>query len=109
MRNSVEAELHVAQPKPLPQQTAQPTQQQYYDPQSNPRNPEEANQYQKPRPFRNNNANATPKQVNYLLTLAKRAGWSVQQILARCQIPNIEAIPSKTCSQLIQELAGMPA
>ena len=109
VRNSVEPELHGAQPKPLPKQTVQPTQRQYYDPQSNPRNPEEANQYQKPRPFRNNNANATPKQVNYLLSLVKRAGWTVQQLLQRCQVQSVEQIPSKMCSDLIQEFSGTAA
>ena len=58
VRNSVEAELHNA-----------PVQQQYYDPQAN------YQQYQpnQNRQYRTSNAAASPKQVDYLLSLAKRA------------------------------------
>ena len=105
VRTSVEAELHnntpVQQP---PQQALQPVQPNYVaPPQSQPQ------QYQQNRQYRNASASASPKQVNYLLSLAKRAGWTVQQILQRCQIPNIEAIPSKVCSDLIQEFSGAAA
>ncbi|MBQ6474301.1 MAG: hypothetical protein IJJ33_20135 [Victivallales bacterium] len=98
VRNSVEAELHSA--SSAPQTAQQPVPQQ---PVQQPYNAPQQNYPQNQLPYRN--AVATPKQVNYLLSLAKRAGWSVQQILQRCQIPNIEAIPSKTCSQLIQEFS----
>ena len=126
VRQSVETELQTARqtmqamqpqmPPPQPQQypQQQPVQQQY--------NPQQQNyqqngyaQQNKPqnqnKQYRNGTANAaaSPKQVNYLLSLAKRAGWTVQQILQRCQIPNIEAIPSKVCSQLIQEFSGAAA
>jgi len=108
VRNSVEAELHhttpVQQPMTqMPQQVQQPVSQQNNYQQSQPQ------QYQQNRPYRNPNASASAKQVNYLLSLAKRAGWTVQQILQRCQIPNIESIPSKMCSQLIQEFSGTAA
>ena len=130
VRNSVEAEIHNGTvPKMPPQQQmpqkvqpapqsyptqTQPVQQQYYDPQANyqPQQvPQHQNQPNQNRQYRNANAaaSASPKQVNYLLSLAKRAGWTVQQILQRCNVQNIEQIPSKICSQMIQEFSGIPA
>ena len=115
VRNSVETELHNAASA---QQTAHPAQppvqqvQQYYDPQQNYQQPQQSQPPYQPNQgpqYRNSNAAASPKQVNYLLSLAKRAGWTVQQILQRCQIPNIEAIPARVCSQLIQEFSGAAA
>ncbi len=107
VRNSVEAELHhTASAQKTVQQTyvQQATPQNYQQPQQS-----QPQQYQQNRQYRNPNASASAKQVNYLLSLAKRAGWTVQQILQRCQIPNIESIPSKMCSQLIQEFSGTAA
>ena len=136
VRNSVEAEIHNGTVPQMPpqqqmpvQQTppqqpapqaysapqAQPVQQQYYDPQANYQQPQQAPQHQNQpsqnRQYRNANAaaSASPKQVNYLLSLAKRAGWTVQQILQRCNVQSIEQIPSKICSQMIQEFSGIPA
>ena len=90
----------------------QPVQQQYYDPQANYQQYQTpAQQYQQNhgRQSRNANVAASPKQVNYLLSLAKRAGWTTQQILQRCQVQAVEQIPSKLCSQLIQEFSGAAA
>ena len=109
VRDSVEAELHNNAPAqqpvqqmmpPLPQQNA--PQQQYQQP---------APQYQQNqgKQHRNGNAAASAKQVNYLLSLAKRAGWTIQQILQRCNVQAVEQIPSKVCSQLIQEFSGNAA
>ena len=124
VRNSVEAEIHntatVQQmpPQQMPpqaqQQVQQPVQQQYYDPQANYQQPQPQQapqQYQQTqgRQYRNANVAASPKQVNYLLSLAKRAGWTIQQILQRCNVPAVDQIPSKLCSQLIQEFSGTPA
>ena len=134
VRNSVEAEIHngtVPQMPPeqqmpaqqvQPQQSApqaysapqtQPAQQQYYDPQANYQQPQQAPQHQNQpnqnRQYRNANVAASPKQVNYLLSLAKRAGWTIQQILQRCNVPAVDQTPSKLCSQLIQEFSGIPA
>ena len=125
VRNSVEAEIHngtvpqmppqqqmpqQVQPAPQAQQPVQPqpVQQQYYDPQVNYQQPQ---QYQpnQGKQYRNSNAVASPKQVNYLLSLAKRVGWTVQQILQRCNVPAVDQIPSKLCSQLIQEFSGNAA
>ncbi len=102
VRNSVEAELHgnasVQQtPAQQPVQRQQPAQQQGYQ------------QNQNSRQYRSTAASASPRQVNYLLSLAKRAGWTIQQILQRCNVQSVEAIPSKVCSQLIQEFSGVAA
>jgi predicted PilT family ATPase len=107
VRNSVEAELHdtaTRQPVQTAQAIAQPVQQSHAAPQQAQQS--SSQQYQN-RQYRN--AVASPKQVNYLLSLARRAGWTVQQILQRCQIASIEEIPSKVCSQLIQEFSGSAA
>ena len=133
VRNSVETELHSNAPAQQPVQTMQlpppaqqnapqalpsqqPPVQQYYDPQQS--YPQPQQQYQQPAPqyqqnqskqHRNGNAVASAKQVNYLLSLAKRAGWTIQQILQRCNVPAVDQIPSKVCSQLIQEFSGVAA
>ena len=134
VRKSVETELHNNAPAQQPAQTMQlpppaqqnapqalppqqpPVQQQYYDPQQS--YPQPQQQYQQPAPqyqqnqgkqHRNGNAVASAKQVNYLLSLAKRAGWTIQQILQRCNVPAVDQIPSKVCSQLIQEFSGVAA
>ena len=110
-------------PQQLPPQTQQPVQQQYYDPQQSYPQPQQIQQapqqqYQQPAPqyqqyqgkqHRNGNTVASAKQVNYLLSLAKRVGWTVQQILQRCNVPAVDQIPSKVCSQLIQEFSGNAA
>ena len=109
-------------PQQLPPQTQQPVQQQYYDPQQSYPQPQPQQapqqQYQQPAPqyqqyqgkqHRNGNAVASAKQVNYLLSLAKRVGWTVQQILQRCNVPAVDQIPSKVCSQLIQEFSEVAA
>ena len=118
VRSSVEAELHngaSAPQMPPVQQTAQQPYAQQPAPQ-NYQQPAQANYQQSPahqpsqgRQYRNRAAAASPKQVNYLLSLAKRAGWTVQQILQRCQVQAVEQIPSKLCSQLIQEFSGVAA
>ena len=121
VRQSVETELQTARqtmqamkpqiPPPQPQQYPQQQSVQQYNPQQQSGYAQQTKQQNQNKQYRNSNANAaaSPKQVNYLLSLAKRAGWTVQQILQRCQIPNIEAIPSKVCSQLIQEFSGAAA
>ena len=110
VRSSVEAELHngaSAPQMPPVQQTAQQPYAQQPAPQSYQQS--QAHQPSQGRQYRNGAAAASPKQVNYLLSLAKRAGWTVQQILQRCQVQAVEQIPSKLCSQLIQEFSGVAA
>ena len=121
VRTSVEAELHeTAQQNPAPQGPVQQqpvVQQPAALPPTVARQPvypqstQQPNQYPQPqgRQFRNPAAPASTKQINYLLSLAKRAGWTIQQILQHCKAPSVEAIPAKVCSQLIQEFSGVPA
>ena len=104
VRNSVETELHSG----VPAKTQQPVQQTAQQPHVQQAAPQNYQQSQN-MPYRNSTAAASPKQVNYLLSLAKRAGWTIQQILQRCIVQSVEAIPSKVCSQLIQEFSGVAA
>ena len=60
-------------------------------------------------PRGNGNGFASAKQRNYLLALVKRAGWTVPQLLQHCQIASIEQLPSRTCSELIQQFSGQAA
>ena len=115
VRNSVEAELHNGAsspqmpPQPVQQTVPQPAPQGYQQPAQPNYQQSQAHQSSQGRQYRNGNTAASPKQVNYLLSLAKRAGWTVQQILQRCQVQAVEQIPSKLCSQLIQEFSGVAA
>ena len=81
VRNSVEAELHGNIPANhgsyVPQETKnQPAQ---------------------------NNPPASPKQINYLLTLASRRGITPQQIAVQNNIANINQLSKKQCSALIEQ------
>ena len=55
------------------------------------------------------NSLASPKQINYLLTLITRTGGTVSDILQRYRIQRIDQLPSKSCSELIQELKDQAA
>ena len=119
VRNSVEAELHNAPVQQQQQPVQQPAQQAYNAPQQNYQQQQQQSQpqqqyqqnrqYSQNRQYRSSNATASAKQVNYLLSLVKRAGWTVQQLLQRCQVQAVEQIPSKMCSDLIQEFSGAAA
>ena len=81
VRNSVEAELHGNTPANhgsyIPQETKnQPAQ---------------------------NNPPASPKQINYLLTLASRRGITPAQIAAQNNVANISQLSKKQCSALIEQ------
>ena len=81
VRNSVEAELHGNTPANhgsyIPQETQnQPAQ---------------------------NNPPASPKQINYLLTLASRRGITPAQIAAQNNVANINQLSKKQCSTLIEQ------
>ena len=121
VRDSVEAELQCVAPPmqpqqqipPMPNQAAQP------QPQAMPANgacavqpvPQTAyNPQQGSRSAQGNgDSPATRKQLNYLLSLVKRAGWTVQQLLQHCNVATVEQITSRTCSQLIQQFSGQAA
>lgn len=106
VRSSVEAELQGnATAQQMQPQALQPVPQSPA-PQANAA--QQATTYRQ-KQYRNPNVAASPKQVNYLLSLAKRTGCTVQQILQRCHVASVDAIPSKTCSRLIEELSGAVA
>ena len=44
---------------------------------------------------------ASPKQLTYLLDLARQRGLSPQQIAAQCQVPTIQHLSKRQCSELI--------
>ena len=46
---------------------------------------------------------ASPKQINYLLTLASRRGITPQQIAAQNNVANINQLSKKQCSALIAQ------
>ena len=110
VRNSVESELHNAgQPQvaPAPQtvqvQTApQPNYQAVVSqPQSH------AAPSARPRSGGSRgNGLASPKQIQYLLSLAARAGWDINEILRQQNVAAFEQLTSKACSNLIDQLSG---
>ena len=81
VRNSVEAELHGNTPSQqggnVPQNTAnQPVQ---------------------------GSTPASPKQINYLLSLASRRGVTPQQIAAQNNVASVDQLSKKQCSALIEQ------
>ena len=105
VRQSVEAELHgipsqqaVTNPavnQPIPQRVQQPQQQQP--------------QPQAQRRAVHNNVPASSKQINFLLNLANRAGWSVQNLMDHCRVNALEEIDKRECSTLIEKFSGRAA
>ena len=54
-------------------------------------------------------APASPKQVKYLLDLARQYGVSPDQIKAKFNIPSLESMTKTQCSRAIDELSGKAA
>ena len=106
VRESVEAELHgnaaPQQPTLLPQENAQNTQQGNSAPQQN------KAAYAK-RNGTTSDAPASPKQVKYLLDLARQYGVSPDQIKAKFNVPSVESLTKTQCSRAIDELSGKAA
>jgi len=97
VREAVEAELH-GQATQAPPHT--PPFQQFASPAAPPQ-PRSQGQ--------GSNAPASSRQINYLLNLAKRSGWSAQDIASHCQVSRLEDIDKRTCSQLIEHFSGRAA
>ena len=104
VRNSVETELHgntaPQQPVLLPAEGASNA------PQGT------SAQYQKNYGKRNgttSDALASPKQVKYLLDLAKQYGVSPDQIKVKFNVPSLESLTKTQCSRAIDELSGKAA
>jgi len=104
VRDSVEAELH-GNPEPhqtasLPMENAQNSQQVASAPQQN--------NYGK-RNGTTSDAPASPKQIKYLLDLAKQYGVSPDQIKVKFNVPSVESLTKMQCSRAIDELSGKAA
>ena len=108
VRDSVESELHgnaVQQSAPISQTSNTQPQPGLYD---NP--PQNAT---KPAYGKKNgttsDAPASPKQVKYLLDLARQYGVSPDQIKAKFNVPSLESMTKTQCSRAIDELSGKAA
>ena len=108
VRESVEAELHENaspnQPTLLPQENAANT------PQMNP--PAQPQQNKNGYGKKNgttSDAPASPKQVKYLLDLARQYNVSPEQIKAKFNVPSLESLSKTQCSRAIDELSGKAA
>ena len=51
----------------------------------------------------NNAVPASPKQINYLLSLASRRGITPQQIAAQHNVANVDQLTKRQCSMLIEQ------
>ena len=103
VRDSVENELHnEASTASQPVQTHQPG---LYD--------SPAQNASKPTyPKKNgttSDAPASPKQIKYLLDLAKQYGVSPDQIKGKFNVPALESLTKTQCSRAIDELSGKAA
>ena len=60
---------------------------------------------QEPAPQNNHSAAipASPKQINYLLSLASRRGITPQQIAAQNNVANVDQLTKRQCSALIEQ------
>ena len=54
-------------------------------------------------------APASPKQVKYLLDLARQFGINPEQIKAKFNVPSLESMTKVQCSRAIDELSGKAA
>ena len=50
---------------------------------------------------RNNSILASPKQISYLLSLARQRGVSPQQLAAQYNVPALEDLSKRQCSEII--------
>ena len=108
VRDSVEAELHenaVQQPSVANQTPPLQSQPGLYD-----TAPQNAS---KPAYGKKNgttsDAPASPKQVKYLLDLARQFGINPEQIKAKFNVPSLESMTKTQCSRAIDELSGKAA
>ena len=109
VRVSVENELHnSARQSEAPQQQSQPVQQNYQAVVSQQPNNAAPSARSRSNTQRGNGL-ASPKQIQYLLSLASRAGWDCNEILRQNNISAFEQLSSKVCSSLIDQLSGVAA
>ena len=108
VRDSVESELHgntVQQPAQNPQMPNTQSQPGLYD---NPSQNAAKPAYGKKNGM-TSDAPASPKQVKYLLDLARQYGVSPDQIKAKFNVPALESLSKTQCSRAIDELSGKAA
>ena len=108
VRDSVESELHgntVQQPAQSAQTSNMQSQPGLYD--NAPQNTAK-NGYGK-KNGTTSDAPASPKQVKYLLDLARQYGVSPDQIKAKFNVPALESLTKTQCSRAIDELSGKAA
>jgi len=109
VRNSVESELHgntVQQPAQIPQTPNTQSQPGLYD--TPPQNASSKSAYGKKNGTASD-APASPKQVKYLLDLARQFGINPEQIKAKFNVPSLESMTKTQCSRAIDELSGKAA
>ena len=108
VRDSVEAELHgntvrqSSQPSQASNTQSQPGL--YDNLQQNASKPAYGKKNGMP-----SDAPASPKQVKYLLDLARQYGVSPDQIKAKFNVPALESLSKTQCSRAIDELSGKAA
>ncbi|MPN59249.1 hypothetical protein SDC9_206970 [bioreactor metagenome] len=95
VRDSVEAELHGKTPENPGS----------FSPPEAPPKPPLGN----PSEARKNGIPASPKQLQYLLDLARQRGVTPQQIAGRFRLPDLRKLTKQQCSELIDELNGRAA
>ena len=107
VRESVEAELHgntaPQQPALLPLENAS------NNPQMVPAQPQQNKPAYGKRNGTTSDAPASPKQIKYLLDLARQYGVSPDQIKAKFNVPSVESLTKTQCSRAIDELSGKAA
>jgi hypothetical protein len=54
-------------------------------------------------------APASPKQIKYLLDIARQIGYTPEQLKARFNVPALESLTKTQCSRAIDELNGKAA
>ena len=52
---------------------------------------------------------ASPKQIKFLLDLARQSGYSIEQLKSRFNVPALESLTKTQCSRAIDELSGKAA
>ena len=107
VRESVEAELHGNSAPHQP--TLLPTENASNNSQMPPVQPQQNKTAYGKRNGTNSDAPASPKQVKYLLDLARQYGVSPDQIKARFNVPSVESLSKTQCSRAIDELSGKAA
>ncbi len=103
VRDSVENELHSDASNVSPSAQTQPG---LYDNTSAPSTSKPA--YGK-KNGATSDAPASPKQVKYLLDLARQYNVSPEQIKAKFNVPSLESLTKTQCSRAIDELSGKAA